>query len=166
MVPPRHVRIIRSVPKQNSLHLLFISSGQLSFCLLSVIHSKKRSMLLLLLWHSSTWSTLCNLERFGWTKEQLQTFCLFTLGEVFENVFGVCLWDCKYILQSESICYCASFLIIFHFLIFSHGRSVEYALRLWRWNSSGFCPPVYSRAASVSLWPECVGEISGARPRG
>lgn len=153
MVPPRHVRIIRSVPKQNSLHLLFVSSSQLSFCLLSVIRSQRKTpqkTLLLSLLHSSTWSTLCNLERFWLTKEQLQKFCLFTLVEVFQNVFGVCLWDCQYIFQSETINVQVSSRL-FHFLIFCHWRSVKYALRLWQWNSSGFCPPVYSRAASVSL---------------
>lgn len=60
-VPPRCERVFSSVPKQNSLRLHFISSGQLCFCLVSVIHSQK-NMKLLLLSHSSTQSTLCNLE--------------------------------------------------------------------------------------------------------
>lgn len=74
--------------------------------------------MLLLLSYSSARSALCNLERFWLTKEQLQKFRLFTLADVFENLFSLCLWDCQYILQSESICTGASFLMVISLLNF------------------------------------------------
>lgn len=86
--------------------------------LLAFSYSLSENMMLLLLSHSCTRSTPCNLERFWLTKQQSQKFCPVSLVDVFENLCCLCLWDCRCILQSESVYYCASFLVVISVLNF------------------------------------------------